>query len=95
MAGTGAPPGNDYAKKGKLFANALRKACVQDDFKRLNKGIEELLNKAEEGERWALELIRDTFDGKPKQQVEVSGDEDSPMAFELIRRVVVRSEDAK
>ena len=95
MSERGAPIGNQNAKKAKIFADALRKACVKDDYKRLNNGVEELLNKAQEGERWALELVRDTFDGKPKQQVEVSGDEDSPLAFELIRRVVVKPEEAK
>lgn len=34
---------------------------------------------AEEGERWAVEFVRDTLDGKPAQVV--AGDEDSPLEF--------------
>ena len=88
-----APEGNENAKKGKIFYDAMRKALVQDDFKRLRDGIDQCLTKAAEGERWALELVRDTMDGKPKQQVEVAGEEGGPVAFELIRRVVVKADD--
>ncbi len=79
MAGKGAPVGNDHAKKAKVFFDAVRKACVQEDWKRLHDGVDQLLNKAAEGERWALEMLRDTTDGKPKQQI-VGGDEgDAPL----------------
>ena len=80
-----APEGNQNAAKSRAFHDAMRKACVQEDYKRINNGIEELLNKASSGERWALELCRDTLDGKPKQQVELSGDADSPLTVQVVR----------
>ena len=88
-----APEGNQNAAKSRVFHDAMRKACVQEDFKRLRAGVDVALDKAAEGERWALELVRDTLDGKPKQQVEVAGEEGGPVAFELIRRVVVKADD--
>lgn len=95
MAERGAPLGNQNAAKAKVFGDALRKACVQEDFKRLREGVEQLLEQASCGERWALEMVRDTLDGKPKQQVEVAGEDGGPMAFEVIRRVVVRPDDSQ
>lgn len=90
-----APIGNKNAEKSRVFYDAVRKACVQEDYKRLRQGADELLNKAAEGERWALEMLRDTMDGKPKQQVEVAGEDGGAMVFEVIRRVVVRPDDNK
>lgn len=93
MAERGAPEGNQNAAKSRVFHDAMRKACVQDDFKRIRQGVEAALDKAAEGERWALELVRDTLDGKPKQQVEVAGEDGGPLMFEVIKRVVVDKRD--
>ncbi len=90
MAERGAPVGNTNAAKAKVFYDAVRKACVQEDWRRLNAGVEQLLDNAAAGERWALEMLRDTTDGKPKQQVEVAGEDGGPVQYEVIRRVVVR-----
>ena len=86
----GAPVGNKNAQKSKAFHDAMRKVCVQEDYRRIAQGIEVVLDKAAEGERWALELARDTLDGKPKQQVEVSGDEDNPLRL-LMSQIAGRS----
>lgn len=32
-----------------------------------------------DGERWAIEFIRDTVDGKPKQQTELTGEDGAPL----------------
>lgn len=85
MAGKGAPVGNDYATKAKVFHDAVRKACVQEDWKRVNQGVNELLHKVAEGERWALELLRDTLDGKPKQQIEATGEDGGPLTVQIIK----------
>lgn len=63
--------GNKEGAKRREFEAAVRKALVKDDWKRLHGSIEKMVQLAEEGERWALELIRDTLDGKPKQTLEV------------------------
>lgn len=75
----GAPVGNTNASKSRVVEQALKRACVQEDYKRLHTGIQKLLDQVAEGERWALELVRDTLDGKPKQQTEISGPEGGPI----------------
>lgn len=89
MANRGGQPGNQNAVKAKLVGDELRKLAVQDDKKRLRAGLEKVMEAFEGGEPWAAQFVRDTLDGKPKQQVEVSGDEDAPVVFQEIRRTIV------
>ncbi len=79
----GAPIGNTNSAKSKLFHDTIRKACVQEDYKRLREMADALLTKAAEGDLQAATIIRDTLDGKPKQQVEVSGEDGGPVAMSL------------
>jgi len=89
MAGKGAPIGNKNAAKGKLIENLLRKISVQEDHTRIAQGLSAILDKAAEGDQRAVEFVRDTFDGKPAQAVQLSGDEDNPLAFtEIVRKIV-------
>lgn len=83
--------GNTFGAKRRMLHDALKRAVMQDDGERLRRGIEALLDKVAEGERWALEFLRDTLDGKPKQQLEVHGDEDNPAVFSVIQRVIIDS----
>mgnify|MGYP003705080433 FL=1 len=69
----GAPKGNDNAKKGKLFYNELRKALVQHDQLKLRQIADKLVEKATEGESWAVKEIIDRVDGKAIQATEISG----------------------
>lgn len=85
MASPGAPKGNKNAVKGKVIEDALRKALIQDDYKKLNSGMQEVLNQAEKGERWALEFIRDTMDGKPAQSVNLDGQLDQSITVEIVK----------
>ena len=71
MAGIGAPIGNDYAKKGKLIGDAVRKVATQSPYK-LQKAIEAQLNAASEGDLAAMTFLRDTLDGKPHQSSDIS-----------------------
>lgn len=73
MASRGAPIGNQNAKKGKLIEDLLRKVCVQEDNKRISAALSAILDKAAEGDLRCLEFVRDTFDGKPAQSVDLSG----------------------
>lgn len=84
----GAPIGNQNAAKAKMFGDRLRNACIREDWKRVNQGIEELLIKVSEGERWAIELVRDTFDGKPAQAIVGGGEDSAPIkhAMEVVFR---------
>lgn len=47
-----------------------------------------IMDLAETGERWAAEYVRDTIDGKPMQQVEISGDEENPLATSIAIRYI-------
>jgi len=69
----GAQPGNQNAKKGKLFYDALRIALVQEDRKSLRKITDKLVKAAEEGDAWAVKEIMDRMDGKPVNTTELSG----------------------
>ena len=66
-----APIGNDYAKKAKLFADAIRKQFVQNPDK-LEKIIIKQIELAEQGEIASAIYIRDTLDGKPHQSSDIS-----------------------
>lgn len=65
--------GNQNAKKGKLFYNELRKALVQEDKLKLRLIADKLVEKATEGESWAVKEIIDRVDGKAVQATEISG----------------------
>ena len=84
-----APKGNQNAAKSKVVHDALRKACVQEDYRRLNAGIEMVLNEVERGDHWAIEFFRDSLDGKPKQQTELTGEGGGAILLEAIERVIV------
>lgn len=70
----GAPVGNQNAvKRHRRWAEALDRAIAQDDGKRLRDAAEKLLDLAASGESWAVKEIGDRLDGKPSQQVELTG----------------------
>jgi len=56
--------GNKHAAKSKVFDQALRRAIAQDDGVRLRAAAEKLLDKAAEGEVWAIRELADRLDGK-------------------------------
>ena len=85
-----APLGNQNAKKGKVIEDILRKICVQEDYARIRTGLNAVLESAAGGDMKAIEFVRDTFDGKPAQAVQLSGDEDAPVAFTAITRTIVK-----
>jgi hypothetical protein len=84
MARVGAPIGNQNGAKSRRFEQAVERALLADDGKRLRAAAEKLLDLAAEGEKWAVEILRDTLDGKPSQSVSVDltrrtvGDMDDP-----------------
>ncbi len=64
--------GNQYAAKAKIVTDAIRKAIVQEDGKRLAKGVDKLLDSFAEGEPWAIEQVMNRLEGKPAQSVDVA-----------------------
>ena len=76
--------GNQHGAKSKQFQKRMRAAIEQDDWKRVRAGIEQVLDLCASGERWALELVRDTLDGKPAQAIEASDADGNPLAVAII-----------
>lgn len=66
-------PGNQVAAKTRAIADLIWRAHVQNDGKRARQMAESIWDLAASGERWACEFIRDTLDGKPRQQLEHTG----------------------
>ena len=63
----GAPFGNQNARKGKSWLDALRLEIAMDDGARLQKAAAQLLNKAAEGDLAAIKELADRLDGKAIQ----------------------------
>ena len=87
-----APVGNKFAAKGKEWFDAVRKQCVQRQA--LDAIAKIVVDKALEGEQWAIQEIACRYDGKPAQAVTVSGDPDNPLAITRIERAIVRTNPA-
>lgn len=86
----GAPIGNRNASKTKLWEDAIRRAVLADDGKRLRAIAERLLDKAAEGDVAAIKELGDRLDGKPKQSTELTGADGGPVVIDRIERVIVR-----
>lgn len=74
-----AAPGNKNAAKGRLFEGVIKRALLADDGAKLRKIAEMIIEKAEAGDMMAARELLDRVDGKPKQQVELSGDAENPL----------------
>lgn len=77
---SGNPGGRGTAKP---FLDTLNRAIAQDDAKRLRQCAERLLDLAAEGESWAVQMLADRLDGKPKQQTEVTGADGAPLVTSI------------
>jgi hypothetical protein len=75
--------GNQFRATAKIISDTLRKAVVQDDYVRVRKMCEKLMDDAASGDIQAAQFIRDTLDGKPRQQVEMTGEDGGPVALSL------------
>jgi hypothetical protein len=80
-----APVGNNNAAKGKAWAEAVKRAI------RAKYGVEweealqtlaaKLVDEADGGDLAALKEVGDRIDGKPKQQIEASGEGGGPIVI--------------
>ena len=66
---SGNPGGSVREKK---FLQALERAVLADNGKKLRSAAEKLLSCAAEGEAWAIQQLADRLDGKPTQQVDMT-----------------------
>lgn len=90
----GAPTGNKNATKAKPWAEALNRALLAEDGKKLRALADKLVDRALEGDVTALKEIGDRVDGKPAQSLTVGGDQDNPLAITTIERRIVDAKDA-
>lgn len=79
----GAPKGNNNAAKGRQFKDALRKALKSDGVDKLPKIAETLVNKAIEGEQWAVQEVANRLDGRPAQEVALTGEDGGPLKAQI------------
>lgn len=68
-----APLGNKNASHDKPWSDAIRRALLANDGKKLRAIAEKVVEKAEEGDMAAIREIGDRIEGRPRQQMEVTG----------------------
>ena len=78
-----APVGNSNAAKGKAWSEAVKKAIRAKYGKDWEESLADLaaqlVNAAAAGDLQALKEVGDRIDGKPKQQIEASGEGGGPL----------------
>jgi hypothetical protein len=92
----GAPVGNQNARVGREWREALRRAMAhkaEGDYRQtLDQIASVVIDKALEGEVQAWQEIANREDGKPAQGITLSGDENAPLVTR-IERVIVHATD--
>lgn len=86
MATSGGQPGNQNAAK-KQWQAAINRALEKRASSRieaLDALAEKLLMLAEQGDLGALRELGDRIEGRPKQQVEMSGDAENPLQAKVV-----------
>lgn len=91
MAERGGQPGNNNASKGRPWRDAIGRALAKksrvEQIEALDVIAEKVVDAAlagpshEKGDPWlsAIHELADRLDGKAAQQIQLSGDEDSPL----------------
>jgi hypothetical protein len=86
VATSGAQPGNQNARKAKVWQDAVKRAIARKSNGDLAHGLDSLADKlvtaAELGEQWALLEIGNRLDGKSPQALTGGDDDDAPIKFE-------------
>lgn len=94
MAEKGGQPGNQNAANGAdnaPFKSALRRAIAQDEGKRIRQVAETLLNKAADGEPWAVKELIDRTDGKAAQALTLANAPGEEFKISKLVREIVRT----
>lgn len=82
MAG-GARPGNQHARLGTMCRDAIRKAALSGDPKRITKVVARVFDEAEEGNMTAAQMIFERLDGKAPQPL--TGGDGGDFVIQVIR----------
>lgn len=88
----GAPIGNkNGAKKQRLLTDCLRRELTQNpqDVLAITR---KLIESAKAGEPWAQALVHDRSDGKAPQPLTGGDDDDTPIRFQKVERVLIRAD---
>jgi hypothetical protein len=87
----GGQPGNNNAKKNKMFYDRIQKHLIQNPAK-LEKIVETLVQEAQNGTPWAVKEIMDRVDGKAVQSTEIGGIDGNAIEISQIEFVIKRPE---
>ena len=79
-----APVGNKNATKTRPWSDAINRALLAEDGKKLRALADRLIDRALEGDVTALKEIGDRVDGKVVQQLEHSGTDGSDLVVKLL-----------
>jgi hypothetical protein len=94
VATSGAQPGNQNAKKAKLWEQALKRALARASNATIDAGLDKIadtvVSQAMEGNKDAWQEIGQRLDGKVPQALIGGDDDDPPLKFEKIERSIVR-----
>lgn len=95
MATSGGQPGNQNARRAKLWEQALKRALARASNETVDAGLDKIADKvvaqAIEGNRFAIDEIAVRIDGKPPQPLIGGDDDDPPLRFQKVERALVRS----
>ena len=90
----GAPAGNtNSSKNNRLWADTIRRACIQADGEMLRRIADKLLEQAADGNIQAMKEIGDRLDGKAAQALTNAEGGDLFESFHKIAREIVRPKD--
>jgi len=83
-----APFGNQNGLKGRIWAEALRRAISRKANGDLNHGLDSLADKlvqsALDGEQWAILELGNRLDGKPAQAVSIEDPDGQPIGLAVV-----------
>jgi len=98
----GAPKGNQNAAKGRQATQALEIACAihsgERDLESVVEGngmktlvklwLKQIEDAQEEGDAAKMKLITERLDGRPRQAVDIGGQDENPLLAEVRRTIV-------
>lgn len=80
--------GNQYAAKARKWTQAIERALEKRSLvaqrDSLDDLAEKLIEQAEAGEQWALKELGDRLEGRPSQQIALTGSEGGPVTFRWV-----------
>lgn len=98
MATTGGQPGNQNAARAKKWREAIMRALARKSGS-VDAGLDAAADKLaalaiDDGDKWAMEEIGNRLDGKPAQALIGGDDDDPPIRYQKVERVLVRADAA-